>query len=164
VYLDAPHSMSELVDTEDLKSLPGSSAPGWFMGWALSAPDGRQTSALAREWLAQMCDNTLYVDDYEPVLDALANARQPTVTAVSAAAMPIAIYDALKLELVDAKWTLWRRAAWLIDLQVKVTNMTPNRVVELTRCASRRFRHWLKSTRSCARSSTGISPPRSTAD
>ena len=76
VYLDAPHSMIELVDTEDLKFLPGSPASSWFMGWAISRPDGRRASDLAREWLVQMCDNTLHVDAYEPYLEDLADPRQ----------------------------------------------------------------------------------------
>jgi hypothetical protein len=29
---------------------------------------------------------------------------------------------ALRLELVNAKWTLWRRISWLIDIQVRITN------------------------------------------
>ena len=76
VYLDAPHSMTELVDTEDLKFLPGSPASNWFMGWAISSPDGQQAPDLAREWLVQMCDNTLHVDAYEPYLEGPANPRQ----------------------------------------------------------------------------------------
>jgi hypothetical protein len=76
VYLDAPHSMTELVDTEDLKFLPGSPASSWFMGWAISSPDGQQAPDLAREWLVQMCDSTLHVDAYEPYLGDLANLRQ----------------------------------------------------------------------------------------
>ncbi len=76
VYLDASHSMTELVDTEDLKSLPGSPASNWFMGWAISSPDGQQAPDLAREWLVQMCDSTLHVDAYESYLEDLANPRQ----------------------------------------------------------------------------------------
>lgn len=76
VYLDAPRSMTELVDTEDLKALPGSPASSWFMGWAISSPDGQQAPDLAREWLVQMCDSTLHVDAYEPYLEDLANPRQ----------------------------------------------------------------------------------------
>ena len=76
VYLDAPHSMTELVDTQDLSSLPGSPASSWFMGWAISSPDGQQAPELAREWLVQMCDNTLHVDAYESYLENLANSRQ----------------------------------------------------------------------------------------
>jgi hypothetical protein len=89
VYLDAPHSMTELVDTADLKSLPGSPASNWFMGWAISSPHGQQAPALAREWLAQMCDNTLYVDAYEPYLEALITPRQaPADTAFKASQVP----------------------------------------------------------------------------
>ncbi len=77
--------MTELVDTEDLKFLPGSPASNWFMGWAISSPDGQQAPDLAREWLVQMCDNTLHVDAYEPYLEDLTNPRQaPAATGPSA--------------------------------------------------------------------------------
>lgn len=46
-------------------------------------------------------------------------------------AKPSATYEALKLELEDARWTLWRRAAWLTDIQVRITNTAPNRVIKL---------------------------------
>ena len=78
VYLEAPHSMTELVDIEDLASLSGSSMPGWFMGWAISSPNGQEASTLAREWLVQMCDNTLYVDGYEPILAAICESGHPS--------------------------------------------------------------------------------------
>jgi predicted nucleotide-binding protein len=40
---------------------------------------------------------------------------------------------ALKVELLSTKWTLWQRASWLTDIQVRITNTTPNRVITLTR-------------------------------
>jgi hypothetical protein len=39
----------------------------------------------------------------------------------------------IKLELLDAKWKLWRRASWLTDIQVRITNTTPDRVISLTK-------------------------------
>lgn len=41
-------------------------------------------------------------------------------------------YDGLRLELVNAKWEFWQRTAWLVDIQVRVTNTTPDRVIELS--------------------------------
>jgi hypothetical protein len=40
---------------------------------------------------------------------------------------------AVKLELVNAKWTLRQRASWLVDIQVRITNTTPDWAIELTR-------------------------------
>jgi TIR domain len=40
---------------------------------------------------------------------------------------------ALKLELVNAKWTLRHRASWLVDIQARFTNTTPDQAIELTR-------------------------------
>ncbi len=48
-------------------------------------------------------------------------------------AMPSAPYDVIKLELVAARWTLWRRAGWLTDIQVRITNTAPSRMIKLTR-------------------------------
>lgn len=47
--------------------------------------------------------------------------------------MPTVTYEVLKLELVNSKWTLWQRVSWLTDIQVRITNTTLNRVIELTR-------------------------------
>ena len=93
VYLDAPHSITELVDTEGLKSLPGSSSTSWFMGWAISDPNGQEAPVLAREWLAQMCDNTLYVDAYEPVLEALTSPRQEPTETIPKPDEPVKVQD-----------------------------------------------------------------------
>jgi hypothetical protein len=70
VTLDVPNSMTELVDTEGLEPVPGSSVSTWFMGWAVADPDGAPAPALARQWLTQMCDSTLKLNGYEPVLAA----------------------------------------------------------------------------------------------
>jgi hypothetical protein len=88
VYLDAPRSMTELVDITGLKQLPGSPASSWFMGWAVSSADGEPPSALAREWLVQMCDSTLHVDGYEPELEALGNLPQASDARVQAQGAP----------------------------------------------------------------------------
>ena len=73
IALDAPNAMTELVDIEDLELVPGSSPSTWFMGWAVGGPDGEPATALAREWLTQMCDSTLKLNGYEPVLAAAAH-------------------------------------------------------------------------------------------
>lgn len=83
VHLDAPHSMTGLVDTEGLQSIPGSPTSNCFMGWAISSPDGQQAPILAREWLTEMCDNTLYLDNYEPYLEFTRKAQFPGENASS---------------------------------------------------------------------------------
>jgi hypothetical protein len=73
IALDVSRAMTELVDTEDLEPVPGSSPSTWFMGWAVADPDGEPARALAREWLTQMCDSTLNLNGYESVLAAAAH-------------------------------------------------------------------------------------------
>jgi hypothetical protein len=64
--------MAELVDITDLKLLPGSSQSPWYMGWAIADPAGEYPDRTAVELLRQMCDYTLHVDEYEPILESLA--------------------------------------------------------------------------------------------
>ncbi|SRR6266542_1977763 len=71
VWLKTPRSMTEVVDTEGFKSLPGSPASNWFAGWAIADPGGQPAELAAVEMLRQMCDYTLHLDGYEPVLDSL---------------------------------------------------------------------------------------------
>ena len=133
VSLDTPHSMTELVDPQGIATLAGTSAPTWFLGWAVADPNGHAASGLTLTWLTQMCDSTLHLNGYEPVLRALTYSRQPPASTVPGPTLPSATYGALKLELVGTKWTLWQRTAWLTDIQVRITNTTLNRVIELTR-------------------------------
>jgi hypothetical protein len=71
VVLKAPRGMAEVVDTEGLTPLEGSYPSNQFMGWAVADPDGEPAAAIAVEMLRQMCDYTLNLDGYEPVLEAL---------------------------------------------------------------------------------------------
>src|SRR5262249_41045484 len=41
IWLKTPHTMTELVDIEDLNPIPGSPASNWFTGWAISDPVGQ---------------------------------------------------------------------------------------------------------------------------
>jgi hypothetical protein len=77
ISLDTPHSITELVDTENIPKVAGTSAPTWFLAWAVADPDGQATPGLTRTWLTQMCDSTLNLNNYEPVLEALTNSQQP---------------------------------------------------------------------------------------
>jgi hypothetical protein len=85
VSLDTPHTMTELVDPEDITTLAGTSAVPWFLGWAIADSDGEPAPELVRTWLTQMCDSTLYLDGYEPVLEALTSPPQRPVHAAPTA-------------------------------------------------------------------------------
>ncbi len=69
IWLKTPHAMTELVDIEGLKSIPGSPASNWFVGYAVADPAGHKSEAAAVELLSQMCDYTLHLDGYEPLLN-----------------------------------------------------------------------------------------------
>ena len=71
VSLKALQSMFELVDITGLKPLVGSSPCPWYEGWAVADPDGQPPNKIAVELLRQMCDYTLFVDEYEPTLESL---------------------------------------------------------------------------------------------
>ena len=85
VTLDVAHAMTELVDTEGLEPVPGSSASTWFMRCAFADPDGEPALTLAREWITQMCDSALNLNGYETALDATGNPRQPSPAELSKA-------------------------------------------------------------------------------
>lgn len=68
VWLNAPHTMAKLVDIKKLPTLPGAPASSWFVGYAIAQTPGVPATTLAVELLRQMCDYTLHVQDYEPLL------------------------------------------------------------------------------------------------
>jgi hypothetical protein len=76
LWLQTPRAMAEIVDSEDLKPLPGSPQSNSFTGWALADPAGEPAPVVAVELLRQMCDYTLNLDGYEPALEGMM-ARQP---------------------------------------------------------------------------------------
>jgi hypothetical protein len=73
VWLNTPHTMTELVDIENLPTLPGAPASNSFIGYAIAESSGVPATALAVELLRQMCDYTLHVQNYEPLLASLDN-------------------------------------------------------------------------------------------
>src|SRR5262249_5972566 len=68
IWLNTRQSLTELVDTEGSRFLPGSPPANWFTGYAVAAPDGQPPDGLSYQWLRQMCDNMLHLDGYEPSL------------------------------------------------------------------------------------------------
>jgi hypothetical protein len=76
VWLKSPRDMAELVDPEGLRPLLGSPQSTSFTGWALADPAGEPGPIAAVELLRQMCDYTLNLDGYEPLLEGMMT-RQP---------------------------------------------------------------------------------------
>jgi hypothetical protein len=76
IWLRTPREMSELVDPQGLTALPGSPQSNSFTGWVLADPAGEPAAITAAELIRQMCDYTLNLDAYEPVLDGIM-AKQP---------------------------------------------------------------------------------------
>jgi hypothetical protein len=71
VLLNAARSMTELVDTGLLHTLPGAVPSGQFLGYAIADRTGRPASDIARTMLAQLCGYTFHLGDFEPALAAL---------------------------------------------------------------------------------------------
>lgn len=69
--LKAAHTMTELVDIQNLQALAGTSPSSWFRAWAVAERTGRPPRELVTGWLTQLCDSTLYVTDYEHLLHKL---------------------------------------------------------------------------------------------
>lgn len=63
--------MSDLVDPGGLRTLPGAPLSSQFLGYAIAEPAGKPADGVARNLLAQLCDHTLYLEDFEPVLAAI---------------------------------------------------------------------------------------------
>lgn len=68
VWLNAPRAITELVDTGPLRAIKGSAVSNQFIGWALADPIGNGPADTSLDWLTQMCDFTLRLNDYEPTL------------------------------------------------------------------------------------------------
>lgn len=79
IWLHAPRSLSELIDTGDLKPLPGSALVNGFTSYAIADLAGKPASTAAIDILTQLCDFTLHLDGWE--------------SAIQAAASPIATAD-----------------------------------------------------------------------
>ena len=76
IWLKTPGPMTELVDTENLKSIPGSQVSNLYIGYSVADLAGQRAGLAAVELLRQMCDYTLYLDEYEPLLASLRFSQQ----------------------------------------------------------------------------------------
>jgi hypothetical protein len=70
IWLNA-REIQELIALEQLTPIAGTQPVPWFNGWAVADEGGSPPSEVAVVLLRQMCDYTLHLDQYEPVLEAL---------------------------------------------------------------------------------------------
>jgi hypothetical protein len=68
VWLEGRPDLSALVDITGSRRLRGTQVSPWFSGYAVADGSGDPPAALAVEWIRQMCDDSLYLDGYEPML------------------------------------------------------------------------------------------------
>lgn len=85
VLLQAPSSVTDLVAVGDLRQLPGAAPAGRFLGTAVAHRNGKPASVIADELLTQLCDHTLHLRDFEPVIAALNPALRMSVPGPSGA-------------------------------------------------------------------------------
>jgi hypothetical protein len=71
VMLQSVGPLTELIDTGHLTSLPGAIVNSQFLGYLIADRDGRSQGAVVRDLLTQLCDHSLHLADFEPVLDLL---------------------------------------------------------------------------------------------
>jgi hypothetical protein len=68
IWLNAPRSLNELVDTRGLKTLPGSALVNGFVSYVIADPAGKPATSAATDILSQMCDFTFHLDGWESVI------------------------------------------------------------------------------------------------
>ena len=88
VWLSTPRAITDLVDIGALKPLPGSWASAEFSGWAVADQDGANPLVTACDLLRQLCDHTLHLDGYEPILASLGTASSALRAGEDAEASP----------------------------------------------------------------------------
>jgi hypothetical protein len=65
IWLEAPESLTAMVDVGTLKRLPGSAQANSFIGYAVADAHGAAPAEVAGDLLAQMCEFTLHLDGWE---------------------------------------------------------------------------------------------------
>jgi TIR domain len=63
--------ITRLIDTGPLRPLPGAIPSHQFLGYAIADGAGQPARNIARTMLAQLCEYTLHLDDFEPALAGL---------------------------------------------------------------------------------------------
>ena len=70
IWLTTPNAMNELIDIGNLKALPGSALVNAFTSYEIADPYGKTTAPAALDILAQLCDFTLHLDEWESAIPA----------------------------------------------------------------------------------------------
>lgn len=112
VWLKAPRALTELIDVDGYASVEGSAQSNWYMGFAVADPDGQGLGDLAEAWLRQLCDSALHLDGYEADLASL----RPGTGAG----------QRLVVKVVQQDFDVWQHLAYVVGLQVEITNTTDN--------------------------------------
>jgi hypothetical protein len=71
-WLITPQAMTDLVDISGYQQLPGSPISRQFDAYAVTDTDGVDAGDMAIDWMRQMCDYALHLDDYDVSLAELA--------------------------------------------------------------------------------------------
>lgn len=79
IWLDSsPQPLTAMVDTRELRTLPGSLPSSQFMGWAYAALDGDHALRTVRDMLTQMCEYALHLDSFEQALAVIDRPAPPS--------------------------------------------------------------------------------------
>jgi hypothetical protein len=68
IWLQSNQALTTIIDTEGLRTLPGSWPSNQFIGWAFTASDGGPAEETARSLVIQLCEYALHLDAYEEAL------------------------------------------------------------------------------------------------
>ena len=68
IWLQSTQPLTSMIETDGLRTLPGSWPQNQFIGWALTAADGGPAEQAARDLVIQLCEYTLHLDAYERAL------------------------------------------------------------------------------------------------
>jgi hypothetical protein len=114
VWLKAPRVLTELIDVDGYSSVQGSPQSNWYTGFATADPNGQRPDGLAESWLRQLCDSALHLDGYEADLASL---RPNTGTG-----------QRLTVKVLQQDFDVWRHVAYIVGIQVGITNDTDNMI------------------------------------
>lgn len=68
VWLNSDPDLTTLVDTTGIRRLAGSTTSNYFGAYAVADPSGLPAARFTTEWIRQLCDDALRLDDYESIL------------------------------------------------------------------------------------------------
>jgi hypothetical protein len=112
VWLNTAQALTELIDVDGYAAVEGSTPSNSYRGFATADPAGQRLGDLAETWLRQLCDSALHLDGYEADLASL----KPSTGAG----------QRLAVKVVQQDFDVWRYLAYIVSLQVEITNATDN--------------------------------------